>query len=107
VAAWASVAKGQPDGYLYSMLTGAFSARAAVAKQLPYDSIKDFSFVTLVSGYPMVVATAPDSPIKSFADLIALAKTKRLLVGVNQPGSVHHLTCELINVEAGSAGGST
>jgi len=101
VAAWAGVAKAQPDGYLYSMLTGAFSARAAVAKSLPYDAVKDFSFVTLVSGYPMVVATAPNSPIKSFAEVIALAKTRNVTVGVNLPGSVHHLTCELINVEAG------
>jgi Tripartite tricarboxylate transporter family receptor len=41
VAAWNTVAKSQPDGYLISMLTGAFSARAAVAKALPYDPIKD------------------------------------------------------------------
>src|SRR5215470_9268369 len=54
VAAWNTVAKSAPDGYLISMLTGAFSARAAVAKSLPYDPIKDFSFITLVSGYPMV-----------------------------------------------------
>src|SRR5262249_57669250 len=32
VATWNTVAKSQPDGYLVSMLTGAFSARAAVAK---------------------------------------------------------------------------
>src|SRR5215470_14779706 len=58
VATWNTVAKSQPDGYLVSMLTGAFSARAAVAKALPYHPIKDFAFITLISGYPMVVATA-------------------------------------------------
>ena len=77
VAAWNTVAKSPPDGYVVSMLTGAFSARAAVAKSLPYDPIKDFSFITLVSGYPMVVATAPQSPIKTFADLIARARATR------------------------------
>ena len=87
------------------MLTGAFSARAAVAKSLPYDPIKDFTFITLVSGYPMVVATAPNSPIKSFPDLIARAKAAPYDVtyGMNLPGSVHHLTGELINVEAGTS----
>src|SRR5215510_6349160 len=70
VAAWNTVAKSTPDGYVVSMLTGAFSARAAVAKSLPYHPIKDFTFITLVSGYPMVVAAAAHSPIKSFADLI-------------------------------------
>ena len=105
VAAWNTVAKSSPDGYLISMLTGAFSARAAVAKSLPYDPIKDFTFITLVSGYPMVVATAPNSPITSFADLIARAKAAPFDVtyGMNLPGSVHHLTGELINVEAGTS----
>src|SRR5262244_888117 len=65
VAAWNTVAKSPPDGYLLSMLTGAFSARAADAKSLPYDPIRDFTFITLVSAYPMVVATAPNSPIAS------------------------------------------
>jgi tripartite-type tricarboxylate transporter receptor subunit TctC len=111
VAAWNAVAKAPPDGYVVSMLTGAFSARAAVAKSLPYDPIKDFAFITLVSGYPMVVATAPNSPIKSFADLIARAKAApfNITYGMNLPGSVHHLTGELINVEAGTSlrGGNT
>ena len=74
VATWNTVAKSQPDGYLVSMLTGAFSARAAVAKALPYHPIKDFAFITLISGYPMVVATAPNSPLKSFPDLTPAPK---------------------------------
>jgi tripartite-type tricarboxylate transporter receptor subunit TctC len=105
VAAWNNVAKSQPDGSTIGMLTGAFSARAAVAKSLPYDPIKDFAFVTLVSGYPMVVATTPSSPIKSFGDLIARAKAApdQVTYGMNLPGSVHHLVGELINVEAGTS----
>src|SRR5262249_38231789 len=101
-AAWSTIAKSPPDGYLVTMLTGAFSARTAVAKSLPYDPIKDFSFITLVSGYPMVVAASASSPIKSFADLVARARAAPFTVsfGMNLPGSVHHLTGELINVEA-------
>ena len=103
LAAWNAVAKSQPDGYLLTMLTGAFSARAAVAKSLPYDPIRDFAFITLVSAYPMVVATAPNSPISSFADLVVRAKAAPFSItyGMNMPGSVHHLTGELINIEAG------
>jgi tripartite-type tricarboxylate transporter receptor subunit TctC len=53
----------------------------------------------------MVVATAPTSPIRSFADLIGRAKAAPFTVtyGMNLPGSVHHLTGELINVEAGTS----
>jgi tripartite-type tricarboxylate transporter receptor subunit TctC len=105
VAAWNTVAKSAPDGYTLSMLTGAFSARVAVAKSLPYDPIRDFTFITLVSGYPMVVATAPHSPIESFTDLIARAKAApfSMTYGMNLPGSVHHLTGELINIDAGTS----
>jgi tripartite-type tricarboxylate transporter receptor subunit TctC len=103
LAAWNAVAKSQPDGYLLTMLTGAFSARAAVAKSLPYDPIRDFAFITLVSAYPMVVATSPNSPISSFANLVVRAKAAPFSItyGMNMPGSVHHLTGELINIEAG------
>ena len=85
--------------------TTGVAAWNAVAKSLPYHSIKDFTFITLVSGYPMVVATSPNSPIKSFPDLIARAKAAPFDVtyGMNLPGSVHHLTGELINVEAGTS----
>jgi tripartite-type tricarboxylate transporter receptor subunit TctC len=103
VAAWSAIAKSPPDGSVVTLLTGAFSARAAVAKALPYDPIRDFTFITMVSGYPMVVATAPGSPIRSFPELIARAKAAPFSItyGMNLPGSVHHLTGELINVEAG------
>src|SRR5262249_52048967 len=87
IAAWNTVAKSPPDGYLLSMLTGAFSARAAVAKSLPYDPIKDFAFVTLVSCYPMVVATAPNSPISSFADLIVRAKAAPFNITYGKPST--------------------
>src|SRR5262249_30615779 len=74
-------------------------------KALPYHPIKDFAFITLISGYPMVVTTAPNSPLQSFGDLIARAKAAPFDVtyGMNLPGSVHHLTGELINVEAGTS----
>jgi tripartite-type tricarboxylate transporter receptor subunit TctC len=105
MVAWNTVAKSPPDGHLICMLTGAFSARAAVAKSLPYDPIRDFAFATLVSAYPMVVATAPNSPILSFADLVARARAApyHMSYGMNLPGSVHHLTGELINIEAGTS----
>src|SRR5262249_56502060 len=96
-------ARSRPDGCVGSRLPGGFAARAAVAKGLPYHPIRDFAFITLVSGYPMVVATAPNSPIASFADLLARTKAAPFAVtyGMNLPGSVHHLTGELINAEAG------
>ncbi len=92
--------------HVISMLTGrilgAGRGRQVAALRL---SLKDFTFITMVSGYPMVVATAPSSPIKSFrrSDRARQSRAFDVTFGMNLPGSVHHLTGELINVEAGIA----
>ena len=51
------------------MLTGGFATQAAVLKNLPYDALKDFAFITSVVRYPIVYAVRPDSAIKSFKDI--------------------------------------
>jgi len=103
--AWIAVSRSAPDGYLIGMLTGGFATRAAAAKELPFDPVKDFAFVTFVSAYPMAVLVESGSPIRDFADLLATARSKPegLTYAMNLPGSVHHhLLGEWINIEAGT-----
>lgn len=99
------VAKADPDGFLMVMLTGAHSGTAATRKSLPYDPVKDFSFVSIVTAYPMMVVAPPDSPIKTFPDLLQRAKAApgQITYASNAPGSLHHLLGEWINIEAGTA----
>ena len=68
------VAKSPADGYTLILLTGGHAVSAAIYRQLPFDPIDDFSMVSLVSQFAFVVATAPDSPLKSMADVITLSK---------------------------------
>jgi tripartite-type tricarboxylate transporter receptor subunit TctC len=98
------VAKSAPDGTTMVLLTGGHPGTAAVMKQLPYDPVKDFGMVSVVIEYPMVIAVAPESPIKSFPDLIARAKAKPGQVSFSSagPGSLHHLLGEWMNIEAGT-----
>ena len=100
--AWVALSRSAPDGYLIGMLTGGFATRAAAAKELPFDPVKDFAFVTFVSAYPMAVLVDSASPIRDFAGLLAAAKSKPegLTYAMNLPGSVHHLLGEWINIEA-------
>jgi len=102
--AWVALSRSPPDGYLVGMLTGGFATRAAAAKGLPFDPVKDFAFVTFVSAYPMAVLVASTSPIQDFAGLLAAAKSNPngLTYAMNLPGSVHHLLGEWINIEAGT-----
>jgi tripartite-type tricarboxylate transporter receptor subunit TctC len=99
-----AVAKAPPDGYTMVLLTGGHPGTAAVMKKLPYDPVNDFGMVTTVIEYPMVISVAPDSSIKSFAELIKRAKAEPGKISFSSagPGSLHHLLGEWMNIEAGT-----
>ena len=99
-----AVAKAAPDGTAMVLLTGGHPGTAAVMKKLPYDPVNDFGMVSVVIEYPMTISVAPDSPIKSFPDLIARARAEsgRISFSSAGPGSLHHLLGEWMNIEAGT-----
>ena len=99
-----AVAKAPPDGHTMVLLTGGHPGTAAVMKKLPYDPVKDFGMVSVVIEYPMTISVAPESPIKSFPDLIARAKSAPGKISYSSagPGSLHHLLGEWLNIEAGT-----
>jgi hypothetical protein len=97
------VAKSAPDGLNMVLLTGGHPSSAAVLKKLPYDPIKDFGMVSTIVTYPMVISVAKESPIKSLAEMITLAKAKPGQVSFSSSGagSLHHLLGEWVSIEAG------
>src|SRR6218665_694748 len=69
------VAKAVPDGYTVLMTTNTtHAANEHLFKKLPYDPVKDFTPVALLSKGHMLLLVNADSAIKSVADLIAAAK---------------------------------
>jgi tripartite-type tricarboxylate transporter receptor subunit TctC len=103
VAGLQIVAKSAPDGYTLAMLTGGFATQAAVLKNLQYEPLKDFAFITSVVRYPMVYSVRPDSSVKSFADLIERAKAApgKVSYGIVGAGNVYHLLGKWIDNAAG------
>ena len=97
------VAKSEPDGHTLAMLTGGFTAQAAVMKSLPYDPLKDFAFVTSVVAYPMIYGVVPNSSIASFKDLVDRAKASpgKVSYGTVGGGSVYHLLGKWVDNQAG------
>ena len=96
------VAKSKPDGYNLVMLTGAHTVSAALRKSLPFDAVRDFSFISTVTSFPFVIAVRSEHPAKSLQDLLALAGKKPdgvtfTSVGV---GSTQHMVGELLGVTA-------
>ena len=98
------VAKAPPDGY--TILMGAVSTHAinvALYSKLPYDPVKDFAPVTLITSVPNVLVVHPSLPVRNVKDLIALAKSRpgQLNFASGSTGSAGHLAGELFDSMAG------
>lgn len=97
------VAKSPPDGYTLIMgSAGSHSVNTALYPKLPYDALKDFAPVSLVSTAPNILIVHPSMPVKTVKDLVALAKAKPgdLTFGSGGNGSTAHLSGELFRVLA-------
>ena len=70
----AVVAKADPDGYTVLHDATAFSVNSSLYSNLPFDYTKDFEPVALVSLVPNILVVTPSVPVKTVADVVALAK---------------------------------
>ena len=94
-----------PDGHtLFQANAGTHAANAALYATLPYDPIKDFRPITLLWSFPQLLAVPLDSPAKSVAELIALAKSKPggLSFASQGSGSGGHLLGEMLKARTGA-----
>lgn len=72
-----ATAKAKPDGYTLLLASTVTTAgNAAVFKQMPLDVKKDIVPIVGFAETPFVLTVAPDSPIKTVADLTAYLKSK-------------------------------
>ena len=66
-----------PDGYtLFLTNMGVMSVNPILSPELNIDPVKDFQPITPIISFPHILVVPPDSPVKTVADLAALAKTK-------------------------------
>jgi len=93
-----------PDGYTLMQATSSTMAiNVTMQKKMPYEPLKDLVPVALLSSSPFFLVVKTDSPVKTVADLIKLAKEKPdgLNYGSGGPGSMHHLSTELLQSMTG------
>ncbi|OAE65203.1 LacI family transcriptional regulator [Achromobacter insolitus] len=99
-----AVAKSAPDGYTILMGTiGTNAINQTLYKSMPFQPLKDFTAVTQVVSYPLVVVVNPKLPIYSVADLIAYARANpgKLNRASGGSGTSMHMSGELFNEMAG------
>jgi len=96
-------ARAAPDGYTILLVSITHSINPGLYAKMPYDTIKDFSPITIAAKSPLVVVVHPSVPAKSVKELIALMKAQpgKLNTATSGIGSGGHLAAELFNSMAG------
>ncbi len=98
----AAVAAAPADGYTFAVVFDTHGVNPSLIPNMPFDSRKDLAPVVIIGTAPMVLATNTGSEFKTFADVIAAAKTKKgASYGSIGSGSLGHLAMALLGKGAG------
>ncbi|HEY5898322.1 MAG TPA: tripartite tricarboxylate transporter substrate binding protein [Burkholderiales bacterium] len=102
--AGSAIARAAPDGYtiwLQDVTTHAINV--ALYAKLPYDSVKDFSFINMVASTPLMLVVHPSTPANNVRELLALLKANpgKYSYGSSGNGTIVHLAAEMLRSAAG------
>jgi tripartite-type tricarboxylate transporter receptor subunit TctC len=97
------VARAQPDGYTWLLVTTFFTTSPSLNVVLRWDPLRDFIPVGQICQAPNVFIVPASLPVKNVAEFIALAKAKPGILNYGHPGkgSTGHLGFELFKRLAG------
>ncbi len=90
-------AKAPPDGYTLLTVSISHSTNPVLIRRLPYDTLRDFTPISLFAKLPVVLTVARTLPVNSVAELIAHARANpgKLNCASSGTGTSQHLSCEM------------
>lgn len=93
-----------PDGYTMLLNGNGSAISASLFKSLPYDILKDFTPVSVLAQFDMLLATKSGGEITTVARLLEVAKAKqgKLNFGTVAAGSTQNLSAEMFKVITGT-----
>lgn len=96
------VARSAPDGHTVLIATTPHAINPSLFKKLPFDPIRDFTFISQLGLTTTVLVVHPSLPVKNVKDLIALAKAApgQLTAGTSA-GNSQFLAVEMLKTMAG------
>ena len=99
----AFVATAKPDGHTLYLASTSHTVTPSLYKSLPYDPIKSFEPISMISSSPFFILVKGDSAINSLADLAQLAKSKpgTMSWASSGIGAGPHLSGELFKTKSG------
>jgi tripartite-type tricarboxylate transporter receptor subunit TctC len=97
------VAKAEPDGYTLLHLNYGNAVSAALYRNLPFDTVRDFAPVSAMGFFDVMVLANKGSAITSIADVIAMAKANpdKLNIGTVSIGSGQYMAASLFKAMTG------
>ena len=97
------VARAAPDGHILLMAAASFITNAAVIRPMPYDPVRTFAPIVLITTSIQALVINAGLPVQSVQDLIAHAKSnpRKLFYGNPGNGTPQHLSMELFKRETG------
>ena len=103
VVAGEVVAKSEPDGHTLLLVSSGTAVSAALFKQLPFDTLKDFAWVSTMATFDLAIVVAEGGRFKSLAELLAYANANPGKVNIGTPnvGTTQNLAAELFKATAG------
>ena len=97
------VAKAPPDGHTLLVVSSSFTLNPTIYKPVPYDPIKDFVSVSMLTSYMLFIVVHPTGPVRSIKSLLEVAKAKPgfLTYASAGGGTTTHVAGELLSYMAG------
>jgi len=98
------VARSAPNGYTIAVVSAAtLTVNPHLYRVMPFDTVKDFSPISLVASGPLMLVVNPAVPVQSVQELVAYAKANpgKLNFGTQGNGTLGHLTAEVLKSRAG------
>jgi tripartite-type tricarboxylate transporter receptor subunit TctC len=94
---WESVAKSAPDGYTLLLAGGSLTTIPSLRPTATIDPVRDFTPISLIGSFGLVLVTHPNVPARSVKELIALARKQpgKLNYASSGAGATPHLSAEL------------
>jgi len=103
IVAGEMVARAEPDGHTLLLISSGTAVSAALFKSLPFDTVKDFTPVSKLASFDLVIAVAEGGRFKNLNELLTYARTNpgKLNIGTPQIGTTQNLAAELLISSAG------
>ncbi len=98
------VASAPPDGYTLLLVSSTFTINAAIRKNMPFDTIKDFTPVAFIARSPLLITASNKLPVTSARELLALARSHpgQVSYASSGLGSINQISAELVALSAGA-----